>query len=283
MAIKGEVRSSNFEEKQLRVGFVEANVICINPTREEFSSILGIELQEESKACEYLSESRDGNPSVRLDFWFEDIKTGIKDKITFFLEDKDRENKDGDKKQYINNVGFATFAENELTLPSWFSGSDYRVAKGGESDFYEFARYWLSGLDTRNGGELVFSFKDLIKGKVKEIKEQIGGDFQKTFGALLEVKSVDKEGETKNYQSVYNKGFLYPSDLKFFRLVDYSNPALIEKLKSTPMKSLKRHEKFVATIEGEYGSKNSYVLKDAQDFNPMDFLVTSDAPVSEEY
>src|SRR5690606_26792293 len=168
MAVQGKVRENNFESKEIRVGFVEGNVLCVNPTMEEFSDILGMELKEDSKAAEYLGESKDGNTTLRLDFWYEDVKTGIKDKITFFLDD-------------------------EENLPDWFKKSDYRVAKQGEAEFYEFAKFWLAGLDTKDGGELSFSWKPLMKGNVKEIKEQVGGDFQKTVGLLLEVKTVDKD------------------------------------------------------------------------------------------
>jgi len=282
MAVQGKVRENNFESKEIRVGFVEGNVLCVNPTMEEFSDILGMELKEDSKAAEYLGESKDGNTTLRLDFWFEDVKTGIKDKITFFLEDKDRENKEGTKKQYINNVGASTWSDDEENLPDWFKKSDYRVAKQGEAEFYEFAKFWLAGLDTKDGGELSFSWKPLMKGNVKEIKEQVGGDFQKTVGLLLEVKTVDKDGETKNYQSVYNKGFIYPSDMKFFRLVDYSKEELLENLKKKKPKDLKRHEKFAVTVTGEHGSKNSFLLKDAQPFNPDDFLVASNKVLAED-
>jgi hypothetical protein len=280
MGVQGKKRENNFESKQLRVGFVEGKVLCINPNNEEFEEILGITLKEESKATEYLGESKDGNTSLRVDFWFEDVKTGNKDKVTFFLEDKERENKDGTKKQYINSVGTCTWSDDEDNLPSWF-GKDYRVAHQGEEEFYNFIKFWLAGLDVSDGGaELSFNWKNLMKGNLKEVKEQLNGEYDKTVGLLLEVKSVDKDGETKNYQSVYNKGFIYPSDIKFFRLVNYTDE-LIENLKKKKPKELKRHEKFVLSVKGEYGSKNSFLLKEATDFNPDDFLVASNAAISD--
>ena len=42
---------------------------------------------------------------LRVDFWLEEVKNKDKFKVTFFLRTKKRENKDGTKKQYINNIG----------------------------------------------------------------------------------------------------------------------------------------------------------------------------------
>lgn len=281
MAIQGKKKENNFETKELKVGFVEGKILTINPSIEEYQEKLGIELKEDSKATEYLGESKEGNPTVRLDIWFEDVKTGEKNKVVYFLEDKDRTNKDGSKTQFLNTVGRTTWADKEENLASWFTKSDFRIAKQGESDLYEFAKYWLAGLDTSDGGELSFSWKNLIKGNVKELKEQIGGGFDKTVLFLLEVKNVEKDGETKAYQSVYNKSFLYPSDLKFFKLVDYNKEEVLENLKKIDPKKLKRHEKFALDVTGEHGSKNSFLLKEAITYNPDDFLVASNEVLDE--
>jgi len=76
--IGGEKRESvQFEEKDFpkKVGLFEAKVIAVNPTREEYSDILGRQLSEESKATNYLGTSKDGNSRLRLDFWLEEVRT----------------------------------------------------------------------------------------------------------------------------------------------------------------------------------------------------------------
>ena len=88
--------NSDFGKK---VGLFEANVIAINPTAEEFKDILGMELKEDSKAAEYLGETKDGNSYLRVDVWLQKVNAEDKFKTSFFLEDKERENKDGTKKQ----------------------------------------------------------------------------------------------------------------------------------------------------------------------------------------
>jgi hypothetical protein len=46
---------------------MEAKVLIINPTMEEYKDKLGIERR--FKAAEYIGESRDGNTTLRLDVW----------------------------------------------------------------------------------------------------------------------------------------------------------------------------------------------------------------------
>lgn len=273
--IKGRVREN--KEFGSVVGLGEVEVICINPNREEFKEILGMDLKEDSKADEYLGESKDGNRTCRIDVWVKAVKTGKKDKITFFLEDKVRENKDSTKKQYINDQGSSSWADDENNLPDWFKKRDYREAKNGEEDLYNFLRTWLGKLDYRDA-ETVLSlpWKDLITGKLKDIKSQLGGEYCTTFVALYTVKTVEKDGESKQYQSIYNKAFLPTFALKNFRLVDYDKEEVIEAIKRKKPKDQKIHEKFVLAVKGEYGCRDSMVLKDLIPFNPEDFLVASD-------
>ena len=46
--IKGKVRQQT-EDFGKKIGIVEVEVLCINPTEEEYSELLGIELKEDSK------------------------------------------------------------------------------------------------------------------------------------------------------------------------------------------------------------------------------------------
>ena len=117
--IQGKKRETKELEKKVGIG--EVKVIAINPSIEEYKNVIGIELKEDSKATEYLGESSDGNTTLRIDVWIQDVKSEEKNKISFFLEDKERENKDGNKKQYINNIGSCSWAEDEKGLPEWFT------------------------------------------------------------------------------------------------------------------------------------------------------------------
>jgi hypothetical protein len=280
---KKEQSQGQQTEYAKKVGLFEANVIAINPTMEEYKDILGMELKEDSKAVEYLGTSQDRNTTLRVDFWLEEVKNKDKFKVTFFLENKERTNKDQTKKQYINNVGTCSWADDANNLPGWFANREYRVAFTGEEDLYNFVKTWLGNLDYRDAETtLQIDWKTLMKGNLKDLKSQIGGEYCTTVVALATVKTVVKDEDTKEYQSVYNKGFLASYNLKQFRLVDYNNPSVLSNVRSKKSKDLKPHERFVLNVTGEYGCKDFYIFKDLKEYNSDDNLVASDAVISDD-
>lgn len=282
MAISGSARKQTEQQEfSKKIGLFEAKVIAVNPTAEEYADVLGIELKEGSKATEYLGMSNDGYATLRLDFWLKEVKSGEKFKVNFFLEDKEKSNKDQTKKQYINNIGTTSWADDENNLPDWFKGRDYRVAKVGEEEMYGFLRTWLGNLDYRSEGVVLeIDWKPLMRGNVKEIKSQIDGEYATSVVALATIKTVEKEGEVKEYQNVYNKGFLPSYALKSFRLVDYSKPEVLNGLRLKKSKELKMHERFVLNVTGEYGCRDFYSLKDLRDYNSDENLVASDSVIT---
>lgn len=284
--LKGGIQGKKREVKDFgkRVGLFVGNVVAVNPNEEEYKEILGMTLQDGSKATEYLGESKDGNTTLRVNFWVEETKSKTKYPVTFFLENKTKENKEKTKKQYINAVGSCSWASDPNDLPTWFKARDYREAFVGEEELYNFMRTWLGTLDFRDA-ETTFQmeWKKFMKGNVSEIKAQIGGEFCTPFVSLATVKSVTKEGtdEVKEFQGVFNKAFLPEYSLKNFRLVDYSKPEIQAQLRAKKSADLKPHERFVVTVTGEYGCKDFYVLKDLKDYDPADNVVASNVAIVE--
>jgi len=276
--IQGDKRERQQQaEVSKKVGLFEARVIAINPTAEEFKDVLDIDLPEDSKVTEYLGTSRDGNTFLRIDIWLEEAKKKDKFKVTFFLEDKERENKDGSKKQYINNIGKCAWADDPNNLSEWFAKRDYRVAFVGEEELYEFLRTWLGDLDyTKESTVLQLEWKKLMKGNLKDLKEQVNGAYCVNVAALATITVKQKDGENKEYQSIYNKAFLPAYYLKNFRLINYNDPTVQSALRNKKSKDLKPHERFVVNVTGEYGCKDYYILRDIQEYNPDDNLVASD-------
>jgi len=276
--IEGKVREQKDFSKFC--GIFEGSVICVNPSVEEYKEILGIDLKEDSKAAEYIGESKDGNIYLRLNFWLKNVKDGsvFQSPVSFFLENKKRENKDETKLQYINNVGGTSWADDPNNLPEWFSGRDHRVAYVGEEEMYEFLRTWLGKLDYRQAETILqIEWKKLMKGNVKDIKEQIGGEFACNVGVLATVVTREnKEGEVKEYQGCYNKAFLPAYAIKNFRLVDYMDKDVIAKISAKKAKDQKPHEKFVLKVTGQYGCADAYLLKDLVEYNPEDFITGTD-------
>lgn len=264
-----------------KVGLFEANVIGVNLDADEYKELIGIEVKEDSKMTEYTSKSDDGIKKLRVDFWLEEVKTKEKFKVTFWLEDREKENKDGTKKQFINEVGVCSWAADENDLPDWFKKREHRVANVGEEDLYNFMRTWLGKLDYRDAGTVLqLDWKTLMRGNVKDIKAQINGEYCNSVLAMATVKSTDKDGETKEYQSVYNRAFLPAFYLKQFRLIDYHNPEIVGKLKEKKSKDLKPFERFVVDITGEYGCKDFYTFRDLKEYNPSDNITSSDKVIA---
>lgn len=282
--VKRENLSSEESNYEKKVGLFEANVIAVNPTIEEYSNVLGIELNPDSKAVEYLGTSKDGNTYLRVDFWLEEVKNKEKFKVSFFLEDKERENRDGTKKQYINSVGTTSWADDESNLYDWFTKDrDFRVAYVGEEELYNFVKTWLSKINYRHEDTVLqLDWTKLMRGNVKDLKDQITDEWCDTVLALATVVVKEKDGETKEYQGVYNKGFLSGYNLKYFRLTDYSDQRVLNDLKSRKNSQLKMHERFVVQVSGEYGCKDYYTFKDLENYNSGDNLVASDEFISED-
>lgn len=308
MAIGGKEReTTNFVEVPKYVGLFEGRVVAINPSAEEFAKLTNQpedwEPKEDSKMFEYLGESKDGNIYLRVDVWLEETKkrkeiiiedgeevekdVNRKFKITFFLEDKQRENKDGTRLQYINSVGLCTWAEDENDIPDWFKKDrEYRVAFAGEEQLYDFMRKWLSKLDYRNAETVLqLEWKKLMRGNVKELRDQINGEWSDNIICLATVEAKEKDdGSVAEYQKVYNRDFLYPYTMKYFRTVNYEDPEVIARLKAKKPRDLKPHEKFVVNVtDEEYGCKDYYILKDLTEYDTSMNFAASEKTISEEH
>lgn len=271
-----------------KVGLFEAAVIAVNPTVEQFKTLLGRELPEDSKASDYLSESRDGNTALRLSFWLKEVKTEELFNVSFFLEDKERISKDGSKNQYINQTGVCSWAADDDGLATWFKGTadnpkDYRIAYVGEEQLYEFMRTWLCHLDySKSDTILSLDWKKLMRSNVSEISSQIDGEWCGNVVAMATIATRERDGEMKEYQGVYNAAFLPSYALKQFRLVNYNDSKRISDLASKKPKELRVHEKFVLKLAGEYGCKDYYLFSELQDYDPEQNLVASDKVISED-
>lgn len=281
MAISGEKREQKSFDNQLVVGLAEVKVVAINPDMEEYKEILGIELKEDSKATEYLGESKDGNTTLRVNFWVEDIKSGKKFSMNYFLEDKFRTNKDNTKKQYINNIGIGSWADDVNNLPQWFTKRDYREAHVGEEELYSFLRTWINIDYSQEDAELEINWKKLMRGNVNEIKELVGGGLVGNIVILATVVSKEKDGEYKEYQGVY-KEVLPAYTLKQFRLVDYSSTETLDRLKAKKPKDLKAWERFAISSQSEFGCKDFFSLKELHDYDPSENVVSGNNPIAED-
>lgn len=264
------------------VGLFEAKVVAINPTTEECKDLLNFELKEDSKMTEYLTKSDDNITVLRVDVWLEHVKNKEKFKVQFYLKNRECLNKANTKKQYINNIGNTTWADDANNLPDWFTNRDYRVAFEGEDELYGFLRTWLGKLDYREAETVLqLDWKPLMKGNTKDMKSLINGAYTTNIVALATIRTVAKEDGTKEYQSVYNKGFLPSYSLRNFRLINYSDEKVLKPLREKRKATLKPHERFVVDVTGEYGCKEFYILRDLQEYNAENNLAASDKTIAD--
>jgi len=279
MAIGGSKREipqgGDFVKK---VGIFEAKVIAINPTAQEYKEILGIDLKEDSNSTNYYD---DVAKKLRVNVWLQDVNSDFKTNATFWLEHGEKVNKDGTKKQYINNIGVCSWASSEDLLPSWFVKRDKRVAHIGEEEFLSFIRIWLGGLDFSDPEtEIFLNWDKVMKNNLSDLKDQIDGEFTQTVGALATIKTSDKGNGPKSYQNIFVKSFFPGYSIRSMRLVDYNNSDVVRGLTFRKSAELKMHERFVVNVTGEYGCKDFYSFTDLKEYNAADNFVASDKVIA---
>lgn len=261
MAIKGNEKTEKGFKKY--VGMFNANVVAINPTKEELSNLLGTDVKND---IEYTGYNNDGNKKLTLGIWLSDVSTGQIFPLRLSLEDTVVVSKSG-KTQYINDIGVTSYSDDPNNLPSWVSDRPIRKAKKGEENLYKFLTRWLSHLDYDNQDtEVVLDWEKLISGNVKELRETIDRFKNRTICVMAIVRTST---DGKDYQSIYSQDFLPSFCMDYFLGV-----------RKTPYKSI---TKFIEGVKNpEYGCKDFYKLSPLEEYNPQENIIAStDNPVLE--
>lgn len=256
MSVKGAVKNDSEVSYQKWVGVENFSVIAFNPDKSELEAILDTEIENEPV---YTKEDKDGNPMSNISVWLKGEESGQKFNMRINLIDKDRISQSG-KTQYINSVGITSYSDDKANLPEWFThftdrekniigDKSVRVAKVGEEELYSFLRAWLYLDYFKPETELVLNFKKLIIGDVRELNELIKSEFARTFVGVAMVRSVEKDGDIKQYQGVSTKAFLSGELFKFVKLGNWDKY------------NKKKWEKFKEAFEGEYGEKAFYSIE----------------------
>lgn len=257
----------------LKVGLAEYKVLAVNPTRQELNKLLGKEDSDEDHDIEYLGTNKEnGNTTMRLTFWLQDVKTGFKTPITFFLENTDDVSQTG-KLRYVNAVGASSYMDAEDNLQDWFKKAmTYRVAKKGECELMEFMRNWMTGIELNvdkggNRNNILLEMSKLFRGNPTEMKDIANSEFAGTVVCLATIKSKQTEDGTKNYQNVYNRRFLPGNCIRYFTAKKGNKPAP------------RFVQKFVDEISGEYGPKDYFVVEELRDYREGENPVNTDQAV----
>lgn len=264
MALKGkekEVKSGSFTKY---VGLFNANVIAVNPTKEELGKLLNTTIE---KDIEYSgSNDQNGAKKLTISFWLKEEQTGNLFNVRFNLEDTVVESKTG-KTQFINSIGTTSYCSDKNNVPSFLTenGRSVRPAKKGEELLYKFLRSWLSNLNYEDSStELCMDWKPLIGGKLSEIRDAIANFTNQTVGCMATVRTAD---DGKEYQGVYSYEFLPSYALDCFN--------------GKAKKQYKCVDKFIAKVtDSEYGCKDYYELKPLTEYDPTKNVVgTTNSPL----
>lgn len=275
MAITGKQRiAADYSKK---VGFDEMNIVAINPTKEELESLLNF---PDMKEPQYLGVFQDPDtgadfPKTTVSIWVQGKVAKTPSNIRYSIVKRERFNKDKTKKQFINEVGDTAWGADENWLKSMatdmtvkegtrnfykgFTSREFWPAYSGEDKLFEFLQKWTN-LDTREqGNQITLDRTLLFKGNYSEIQDLLKTEFaNNTVCAPYTVRVVPNTdtnatpGSFKEYQSVYDE-VLPGSYIRYFQDGVTNRPDYVNK--------------YIANLEGEYGSKDFYVIGPVKDYN----------------
>jgi len=239
MAFKGNSSDQRFfQDIKLYTGPSLMKVIGICPNLGELQ-LLGFNFEKEPEYVDTKGEF----PKVRIDVIFKN--KDLKAKAGFFLEKRNRTNKDGNKFEIINNFGQSTWtttveeAINKVGKNGnkWFKPNGARVAMVGEVQLMGFLRDWMNiGPEEES---TIDNYDAIFKGNFKELQQYVKQAENNTIYTLCTVKD-------NKYQQVYT-GFFARSQFSI----------------STVMRKL------MAYVEDQ--KKAGYPLKDAYSYEFKEF------------
>lgn len=310
MAASGEKRvQSDYSPK---IGIGQFEILGVNLSNEDvkkngfFVKDEDLEKERDFTGTKDVEGIKKPVRTVRLEFLAKELKgeNPHTQRFSFFLEDRNRVNKNGDLYQFINNQGNTFWSTDPKEFkPSsaapWFAGVDNiyepRPAKEGEEHFMSFMRSCMA-VDFGKGGTLTYNISRLFDGKYDELNDDLESDFASPVLVAVTVKEKEEESEdgdttTKFVQSFYNKAFAAGALVKFLNnkkefteedVKDINNKILNNKgKKGKDREYVNDLQKMVVSIaDSEHGCKDLYSLTPLKTFKADDYLVGTDEAVS---
>lgn len=201
----------------LYTGVANVKVNMINPTKVELEA-KGMQPQKEP---EYLTKDNNGVEKLLLQFYMYKEFTlpnsttleKIYPKRAFWIENKVRTNKEGNKYEWINKFGVTAWSTSSTEAPNydWFKKEGARPALVGEAKLTKFIKAWAN-VDLNDQATLDNPVA-LAKGDLSEIK----GLFAMIPGNEVQVLLGVNITEKGNYQDVYDGHFERATNKDFTR------------------------------------------------------------------
>lgn len=228
------------------IGVAPVYVLAVNPNKEQLEKLYNTQLEKEP---EYLGEVEVGEDkhkvkNVRLDFVVKtaaDRCNGIEftTKVSFFIRNEYRYNKDKTKVQVIDKYGRTVWVTVEQAkaheIPIYSNGpanidKDYRPIFVGEEELTSFIKTYLNIPDVMkyvNNTWIMVDKPEDCEARLDNIAKYFNGDFKELkdiislqpnnkIKVLFGVKSTDKG----QFQAVYTNMFLKNNVTKYDKLKD---------------------------------------------------------------
>lgn len=245
MAFAAGQASTEGTEVKRYWGVAPVYVLAVNPNKEELEKLYNTSIENNP---EYISELEVGEDkhkvaNVRLDFI---IKTDTErcdgidftSKVTLFLRNEYRFNKDKSKVQVIDKYGRTAWVDIETAknheIPMYKNGpanldKDYRPAYYGEEDLTNFLKaylnipnvmkyvnnQWVMSENPEDSEARLEKITDYFKGDFTELKQAIALQPNNKVKVLFGVKSTN---DNKQFQACYTQMFLRNNVTDYSRL-----------------------------------------------------------------
>lgn len=184
-------------------GLTNVKIVAVNPTMEELIS-MDIPAKQEPV---YITTSSEGANKIRLDFHGQNVD-GDRNKISFWLEATHQKNKDGNKTQFIDKYGKASWADEIANLPKYIDKDSARPAYIGEEDLMRFIATWTNSKIGEDEVVLDTINNIVTKGDIKELRQLVKDAKDYVLTTLNGMTFPNAEG--KQFPIVYTKWFGRP-------------------------------------------------------------------------
>lgn len=227
------------------IGVGSVNVIGINPNKAQLAEMFGLELEEEP-VYRGTQQTKEGKTVdfARLDVVIQTIPEAnngieIKNRMSFFVRNEYRFNRDGSKVQVIDKYGRTAWVTNaELqthAIPVYSNGNqanldaDYRPCYVGEEDLTNFFKTFLnipSPMVYKNKQWVPAENLNECLARFDNIANMFKGDFSEFVNAwkfqptnkIKILYGIRTTNEGKQYQTFYTRMFLRNSASNYDRL-----------------------------------------------------------------
>ena len=235
-------RSTDVTEIKRYIGVAPVFINAVNPTKKELEGFYNTTIDNEPKYLGEVEVNDKKIPNVRIDFIVTTdetvVGTALRTKISFFIRNEYRYNRDRTKVQVIDKYGRTAWVTIEQAknheIPTYSNGpanldKDYRPLYYGEEQLTEFIRAYLGILPVMKYVDNTWVMREhpeeyeirldkianYFKNDFSELKEIITYQPNNKVKVLFGVRTTD---DNKMYQTVFTDMFLKNSNSDYTKL-----------------------------------------------------------------